>query len=246
MPALDPPGSRLTIDAPVISTKRIAAAVIDHTANFKGTLTGILVVSLSITPAGFEQPKHHAILAPLHQINKMILGINRAGLTHRLEYDLMPAAGTAPFLVVLGCPDRDILFTVGTVSRFRALLAVLVENEVLRDADLTNPLVPVFGLCGSLGEVCVPWVGLTAMAHFQLIRTNALLVFQDTPVVAGLSSEIVQHCFGILFRDPTGSTHVIGLFPEEAIQLCSQPALFLVVIGNPAVRFLIHEHGIRR
>ena len=176
----------------------------------------------------------------------MVLGINRAGLTHRLEYDLMPAAGTAPLFVVLGCPDGDILFTVGAVSRFRALFAVLVEDEVLRDADLANPLVPILGLCGCLGEVCVPRVCLAAMAYFQLVGSNALLVLQDAPVITGLGSEIVQHYLGILFRDPPGSTHVIRFFPEEAIQLCSQPALFLIVIGNPAVRFLIHEHGIRR
>ena len=69
MSALDPPGRRLTVDIPVVGTKRIAVAVIDHTANFKGALTGILIVALSIASAGFEQPKHHTILAPLHQIH---------------------------------------------------------------------------------------------------------------------------------------------------------------------------------
>ena len=158
----------------------------------------------------------------------------------------MPAAGAAPFFVVIGMPGNGHLLPAeGAVACFSAAALVVVKYKIFPHGHLVGPVRPILGQFRHLGKILVPTVGNPLVALLQLLIPHIPLKVKNAEVTTALAGKIVLNQGSIFLAGPAGSV-VVPARPFQTVQFCIPPLFLQVIVGQKLALFLVEKHLIDR
>ena len=172
---------------------------------------------LSVGPVRPEFPNDKSIPAPLDQISIILICLKIACAPQSLEHYGMPAAGAAPFFVVVGMPGNGHLLPAeGAVACFSATALVMVKYKIFPHGHLVGPTPPIFRQFRNLRQILVPRVGNPFVAPLQLLIPHIPLKIENAEGATALAGKIVLNQGRIFLADPAGSV-VVPAMPFQTV-----------------------------
>ena len=179
-----------------------------------------------VSPLCPEFTENKAILAPLNQISIVLFCPNIPGAPQGFEYNGMPAAGTASFLIVIWMPGyRDLFPTKGTITVLGSAAFIAIEDEIFPHSHLINPAHPILGQFRHLSQILIPRAGNSFMPLLQLFVPYISLKIKDTEITAAFPTKIVLYYGSIFLTGPAGGI-IVSPRPIQPVQF-GVPPFFL-------------------
>ena len=149
-----------------------------------------------------------------------------AGAPQGFEYNGMPAAGTASFLIVIWMPGyRDLFPTKGTITVLGSAAFIAIEDEIFPHSHLINPARPILGQFRHLSQILIPRAGNSFMPLLQLFVPYISLKIKDTEITAAFPTKIVLYYGSIFLTGPAGGI-IVSPRPIQPVQF-GVPPFFL-------------------
>ena len=215
----------LAIHAPIVRAY-FSTAVINRTAKLMPVRISRGQTVFPVSPLCPEFTENKAILAPLNQISIVLFCPNIPGAPQGFEYNGMPAAGTASFLIVIWMPGyRDLFPTKGTITVLGSAAFIAIEDEIFPHSHLINPAHPILGQFRHLSQILIPRAGNSFMPLLQLFVPYISLKIKDTEITAAFPTKIVLYYGSIFLTGPAGGI-IVSPRPIQPVQF-GVPPFFL-------------------